>query len=259
MPWRQLKFSHVSLGVLLFTMVQLAGCGHMVGSGVSVNRIEQVEPFKRLIVSGQMTVDVEVGSDYQVILSGDDNVVAATDRFIDGDALRLRAPKGIVKADQLHITVVTPDLASITAAVTEDIVINVSGKPLDEVSVRLSGVGRLDINGLVAKRVQSQMDGTGQLRIDGVAEHLDFRLSGVGKAEFSALCLKSARVKVHGMGRVTVNTSEYLDAAVKGLGKITYLGDPSLSRDVTGGGKIEPGEDYSLKSSRCASSAFTEI
>ena len=41
------------------------------------------------------------------------------------------------------------------------------------------------------------------------------------------------------MGTVVVNADEFLDATVRGLGKISYVGDPSIQRDVKGGGRVE--------------------
>jgi hypothetical protein len=55
--------------------------------------------------------------------------------------------------------------------------------------------------------------------------------------------LEIGDVEVHGMGTVVVNADEFLDATVCGLGKISYVGDPSIYRDVKGGGKVETRDD----------------
>lgn len=216
------------------------GCSHVRGSGYPIEEPRSVTPFTELVVSGHMILHLTIGGTYAVSVYGDDNVVAATDVIVDGSALRIQAPKGIVQKQPLEVTVVTPDLKRISAALTEDVTINVAGNPLNDVDVGLSGVGRLRVHGLVAKKITSEVDGTGTLAIVGSAEDLDFQLSGMGKGEFQELCLKSAQVRVYGMGKVIVNASESLDATVKGVGKVQYIGSPDLKRKVSGGGKIEP-------------------
>ncbi|MBN2526049.1 MAG: DUF2807 domain-containing protein [Deltaproteobacteria bacterium] len=223
--------------------ILIVSCSHAVGSGIRSQETRTVAPFEQIIVSGKMNITLQVGANYEVLLSGDDNVVDAVKVRVINNALRIQAPKASIQKQQLQVTIVTPRLTGITASLTENISINMSGSPVDELRIRLSGVGRLDINGVQAQSIQSQMDGTGKLTIEGRANHLNFRISGLGQGNFSHLCLRTASIRVNGMGKVTINAAENLEATVKGLGKVAYFGDPSLQRDVTGGGKIEPIEN----------------
>ncbi len=220
-----------------------AGCAHAVGSGIEGTSPRAVEPFSRLIVSGRMVVNLEIGYNNNVSISGDDNLISRVKVVNDRGTLRIQAPKGTIQKRDLEVTVMTRQLSSIAAALTENVIVNVSGKPLDAIDVRLSGVGNLVVNELNATSIRARMDGTGVLRVSGGARELNFRMSGLGTADFERLCTHTADVEVHGMGTVVVNADEFLDATVRGLGKISYVGDPSIHRDVKGGGKVEARDD----------------
>ena len=47
-----------------------------------------------------------------------------------------------------------------------------------------------------------------------------------------------AAVTIYGSGEAQVNATETLDASIAGAGSITYLGDPEVSRRITGSGEI---------------------
>jgi hypothetical protein len=237
-------FSNLFIGALfLGIFVWGAGCAHTVGSGIEGTSRRPVEPFSQLIVSGHMVVNLEIGDENKVSISGDDNLVSRVKVVNDRGTLRIQAPKGTIQKRDLEVTVITHQLSGIVASLTENAIINVSGKSLDAIDVRLSGVGNLVVNELNATSIRAQMDGTGILRVSGSARKLDFRMSGLGTADFERLCTHTADVKVHGMGKVVVTVDEFLDATIRGLGRISYVGDPSLYRDVKGGGKVEARDD----------------
>ena len=138
---------------------------------------------------------------WEVILTGGDPLALSPRRL--ADVVRAIASVGHVKTVRFHtrVPVAAPDL------VTDEL--------------ELSGAGAI------------------KAEFAGTARRQRITLSGAGAFRGANLVGDSVRVSVSGAGKASVNATRVLDVAISGAGSVDYVGDPKVTRDISGVGTIK--------------------
>ena len=166
------------------------------------------EDFDAISVSGVYEVEVEVGKDYSISLTGpayemDDVKV----EYSDG-RLKLGSKKKSWKKrghrDGIEAKITLPNLND----------------------VQVSGVASGDISGVDADRFELHVSGVAEVDIDGKCDKLEAHVSGVGELDARELKCADADVHLSGVGEVSVYASEYADVSASGVGEVDVYGDP---------------------------------
>lgn len=111
---------------------------------------------------------------------------------------------------------------------------------LPEVSgVRIKGAGKVTYHGFTQGELNIDITGSGDVDLEGKAEHLDAEISGSGELSAYRLTVKAARLRVSGSGDIRTTVTQSVKARVSGSGKIKISGNPpDRDTDVSGSGKI---------------------
>jgi len=174
-------------------------------------RVEESYDFKNftgIIVSGVYEVEIEVGGDYAIDLSGSEKRMKHVEVTKSGDKLYLGTDNSRVQWKGKNNGI----LAKITLPA------------LDEVS--LTGVGSIEANGINAKTFVSDVEGVGSVELSGRCTTLKASVEGVGSLEATRLKCESVDVSVEGVGSAEVYASESVVADVDGVGSIDVIGSP---------------------------------
>jgi hypothetical protein len=109
----------------------------------------------------------------------------------------------------------------------------------DRLSVRLEGATIAEIE-LSTTKLETDLTGTGRLRLRGEArEHVAF-VQGTGTLEAIELQTRNTDVEVVGTGNAEVLVTHKLKARVIGTGAVRYRGEPELATGVVGPGEVAP-------------------
>ena len=208
------------------------------GSGEVISERREQPAFHGIEASGAMTLNVEVGPEVSVTVTGDDNLVSRVQTSVRDGVLRVRSARPAVGDAPLEVEITTPRLTHLGVSLAGNIEMTLEGKPLDELEVKVTGAGKLEIYGVDARDLSAKVSGTGKLVAHGNADELVFSLNGVGAGDFQGLCAKHADLTVNGTGRITAVVADELQADVNGAGSIGYYGDPMVSPEVTGTGRV---------------------
>lgn len=170
-----------------------------------------VAGFDAVDVAGVYEVDVNVGGDaFSVSLSGPPESLAQADVRVENSVLVLDVKDGDTRKgtwkDRHGLTakVSMPSLRAFEASGVVDG--TVEGVNSDSMSIRLSGVGDLDVKGKCGA--------------------LTAALSGVGDLDAENLECKTATVDVSGAGKASVYATDKVAATVGGVGSIVVYGAP---------------------------------
>lgn len=167
--------------------------------------------FDRISVGGVFELDVTVGGDYAVTLSGKEADLARTTAVVEGGRLTLdtadRDETGKRKLIKHGVTarIVLPALTAIDAA----------------------GVVDGEVSGINAENFDASVSGVGELKLQGECVTLDADVSGVGELDAEDLECRNVTVDVSGVGSATVYASQSVDAEIAGIGKIRVEGSPA--------------------------------
>jgi len=165
--------------------------------------------FDRIEIAGVYEMDVRVGPDFSVELSGPEyemERVAASvrDGVLELDMKDRRGRRHRGKRDGVEARITLPLLRELdVSGVVDGVVSDVNA---DAFNVNISGVGDVELTGEC---------GT-----------LDARLSGVGDLDAEGLECNNVNVRVSGVGDADVYARDSVDARVSGMGDIDVYGSP---------------------------------
>ncbi len=174
----------------------------------------ELSGFDAITIAGVYELDVRVGSDFSVELSGPAYEMDRVDASVKNGALVLDQRKRI-KGEKKH-----NHRDGVEAVIT---------MPTLTV-VKISGVVDGHISDVDADNFTVKISGVGDLVIDGECGALDANLSGVGDLDARNLECSAADVKVSGVGSAVVFASDEVDAKVSGMGDIDVYGSPEKVR-----------------------------
>ncbi len=180
--------------------------------------------FDAITIAGVYELDVRVGPDFSVELSGPAYEMDRVNASVENGALvldqrkRMKGEKNRNNRDGVEAVITLPSLKAVKISGVVDG--HISDVDADDFTVKISGVGDLEI--------------------DGECGALDAHLSGVGDLDARNLECGVADVKVSGVGSAVVFASDEIDAKVSGMGDIDVYGSPekvsknkSMFADIT--------------------------
>lgn len=179
--------------------------------GADVTKTVEVADFDAISITGVFEIDVTVGADYSVAISGKEDDLARTKVSVENGRLILdtanRDENGRRKVIKHGVTakVTLPALNAIDAA----------------------GVVDGDVRGISAESFTADVSGVGDLNLSGSCGVFDADVSGVGELDAEALECRTVTVDVSGVGSAKVFASEAVEAEMAGIGKIEVYGSPA--------------------------------
>ena len=176
----------------------------LANAGETYSKTYELRDFSAIEISGAYELDVEVGDDYSVRLSGPEEEMSRAEVAVRDGALTLGSRKHRGDRDGVLAVVTMP--------------------ALDRLSV--SGVVDADIRGVDAGAFKINLSGVGEVTVDGRCGQLYARVSGVGELDARALKCGSAEVSLSGMGEASVFARDVAKAEISGMGEINVYGSP---------------------------------
>ena len=124
-----------------------------------------------------------------------------------------------------------------TIATSRRIVYRLTVATLDSIAV--SGAGDATASNLRAGRLTVKISGAGQMTLAGTVDSQAVTISGTGDYNGEDLQSATTKVTVDAAGKAVLRVSDRLDATVSGVGSVEYIGDPHVTRDISGIGSVK--------------------
>jgi hypothetical protein len=176
-----------------------------------VTRTFDLTGFDRIDVAGVYELEVTVGPDFSVEMSGPEEEMNRVETSIEDGVLTLgqrkreRGERRLRRRDGVEARITMPALHG----------------------VDVSGVVEADFTGIVSDEFSVDLSGVGELDLDGECGALTARVSGVGELDAEGLECKSAMVRVSGVGEAAVYATDAVEAHISGMGEIDIYGSPA--------------------------------
>lgn len=175
-----------------------------------VSQTYELSDFDKIDVAGVYELEVTVGPEYSVVISGPSEEMERVQAKVEGGALVLDQAKQKRGLGALH---------------HEGVSAKVSLPALSALDI--SGVVDGEVEGIEAQAFAVNLSGVGDVDLAGSCTDLTARVSGVGDLDAKELECKTARVNVSGVGDAKVFASESVDANISGMGDIEVYGSPA--------------------------------
>jgi Putative auto-transporter adhesin, head GIN domain len=231
----------VKSAMALFTLL-LGGCAggpgnNIQGSGKVTTESRNVSGFDEVSLSGTGNLTITRTGTESLTIEAEDNIIP----YLKTDVANNRLTIGT--KDNVSIQPTRPISYNLTVKDLSALDLSGSGKinasDISNLSqVTLSGSGNMDASGISSDKLIAQISGSGQMRAAGKAGSQDVRISGSGSYQADNLESKEARLEVSGSGHSTINVSDKLDVKISGSGSVEYIGNPTVTQDVSGSGRL---------------------
>ena len=197
------------------------GCfkDRVVGSGtiVTENRIMNGD-FKEIRIECSANILVKQGDSIRVSVKDYANIIPYLQTKIVGNALVIDYDKNAwISNSAGEVTVTLPKLTNVELTGSGDVG-TIGNFRFDDLSLIISG--------------------SGNFSFAGVCKNLNAKVSGSGDIRAFDLPTEVANVRISGSGNMQLNVSRTLDATISGSGDIIYKGNPSVSTNITGSGRV---------------------
>lgn len=194
------------------------GCKH--GSGKIVRQEREVEPFHAVVIDGAFTVEITGGSEFGLVVSGEDNLLEHIETRVADGRLQISANGSYCSTHAMVIQLTTKMLDQISADGATDITADLHDLQLTDMSVALNG--------------------TCTMRSRGSAAQLHVHLQGT--AELDATEFKSTIVNVTARDATVAKLSvaQILKGVSSDASAIYYLGTPQLEVDIQDVSEVSP-------------------
>jgi hypothetical protein len=233
----------VVVTLLAATVFGFSSCRKVIGEGPLVTELRPVGSFTGISSEMSGRVNFTVGPDCKVELTAQGNILDVLQTNVVNGVLHIDFKNGVrVKAHEdmtIRVTAPAADYFRLSGSgdmdVQGDIVAN-------NLQLKLSGSGNIDMQkAIIAGKIDAEMSGSGNISImSGSAINEDLAISGSGKINMGGVAAQNAITHTSGSGDMRVMVSEKLDARISGSGSVYYRGNPIISMQVSGSGRVAP-------------------
>lgn len=188
------------------------------GSGNVVTETRSVSGFDGITITGAGKILIDQNGSEALSVTADDNLMQhITTEVRDGKLVIGFTPRVVFG----RVTALT---------------FNVSAKQMN--SIQLDGAAVVEGKNIAAENFSAKLNGAGAITLAGKVTAQEALLDGVGSYNAAELASQRAQVTQNGTGRAVVRVSDKLDAVISGVGSIEYIGNPQVTKTVSGLGVV---------------------
>ena len=230
---------------LLAVLVAAAACQAgpikmLTGSGTLRSEARPVSAFDEVELAGVGALTITQGPRESLTVEAEDNLLPQIRTEVRGRRLVIEPDGGPTVAlrptKPIKYTVTVRDLTAVKLSGAGSVAIpSLTTASLD---VRMSGAGDVSLDGLTASELVVSLSGLGDATVSGTVTRQEVTMSGLGSYQAEHLESQEARITKSGAGNATVRVSSTLNVKSSGAGTVEYIGDPTVSQDVSGAGRV---------------------
>ena len=208
----------VVIVVALVAGLFLSACGAGVrGSGNVTSESRDVSDFDEVVLEGVGNLTIRQTGSESLTIEAEDNLLPEISTEVEGNRLTIETEYDMPAATQpINYELTVRDLSALELPVAANV--DASDISTDSLDVTISGAG--------------------DMKIAGEADSQDIEISGTGVYQAEDLESEEAEIDISGSGEAVVRVSDHLHVEVSGSGSVEYIGNPTVSRDITGAAEV---------------------
>ncbi len=207
-----------------------------------IKETRQVRDFNRVSFGVAGNLYINIGPEFRLVIEGDKRILSEIETEVNGGKL-------VIKNDDWHFNFGDSERVTVNLTMPEITGLGVSGSGVaeimdriesDELSLSVSGSGKLIGTGISADELKCSISGSGDiiLRGEGSVDNGDISISGSGGYEGESTEIDHLKVGVSGSGSCDCKAGDSLEASISGSGNVTYSGRPRVNARVSGSGHV---------------------
>jgi len=193
--------------------------------------------FKGVLLRGQAEVNIFQSEDVRISVTIDSNLQEYIQTDIINGVLEINTrTSDKLKPKVNRIDIYSPNFSYLALSGSGNILFpdKINGETL---RLDISGDGRIT-GELEYSNLTANISGKGKIILTGKSQSVYFGLSGSGNFECEELEINDAIVEISGAGGARINVINSLHGIISGVGNIKYRGNPTITFDKSGIGRI---------------------
>lgn len=229
----------VAIAALLFTSCERDYFDVVKGHGPIVSENRFTASYEEVALAIPADVYIVQGEDEGITIEAQDNVLDVIETEVRHGELKLKFEDGVIvkRFDPIKVYITTEDLSQITVSGSGN-VYNDSPIVTNELRVRISGSGNVDLHDIDTPVMDAKISGSGKVYLEGITADLYLQISGSGDIYAFNLLTETADVTISGSGKTEVTVAHYLNAQISGSGDVYYRGHPDIDSRISGSGGL---------------------
>lgn len=207
------------------------------GEGNVITQEIILPDFKGVRLETSACVYITQGSEFEVIVKGQKNIIDELERDVKDDRWDIEFDDCVRDHEDLIIYITMPEI--------DYLAISGSGKiygentfDVENLDLNISGSGDMDIAVDNANDMESKISGSGKITLEGNTEKAILKISGSGDYRAFDLQTNKTYVDISGSGDAEVWVLDFLEIDISGSGDVYYKGSPDLDIDISGSGRV---------------------
>ncbi len=224
--------------VFLIALALPSSALDILGSGRLRTEARQVSGFQAVEMDAVGYLRISQGKAWSLRITLDDNLQEFYEARVSAGVLHLGFRPGatVRNPTRLVVDLTLPALErlSLSGACEAEIEGGFAGPSLE---LGISGAGRI-AGRLEYRNLALGLSGSGRLVLTGSAGELSVKASGAGDIDTAGLRALRVKAELSGAVRLVVRAAESLDLAASGASDVVYLGDPRVSKKLSGTSRL---------------------
>lgn len=229
----------ILLATVLFSSCEKDWVDVVRGSGPVVSEDRTTPSFHQISLNIPADVYISQGLDEGITIEAQDNVLDVIDTRVRNNELDLKFENGVVvkRFEPIKVYITTANLSEIRISGSGD-VYNDTPIVTDELNIRISGSGFVDLKNIDTHILDARISGSGKVYLSGICDDEILRISGSGNIHTFGLISETADINISGSGKTEITALDYLHAEISGSGNVYYKGHPTVESHISGSGGI---------------------
>lgn len=202
--------------------------------------------FNTVSISGVGNLYISQGDTAKFTVEADPKLMPLINVYVQDQILYLNLNNASENSEAtINYYLTVKDLQKVLSYVSSSIVIKDEFKTNTFELDMLGGFGDATLN-LSVNQFFAKIQGAGKITATGSAVDQNLTIQGVGEFHGKGLTGDTAEVNISGSGLAQLNVQKSIDVTLSGDAVVQYCGSPTLTKNISGNGRINP-----MSSSEC--------
>jgi len=224
--------------------LDLEGGGTVRGSGNVVSEERSISGVKRVNLTNQGDLIIEIGDEEKLVIEAEDNLQEYLVADMRGGELVLSTKNftNLRPTEPIRYLLTVKQLEGLQVTSSGDI--RAPELRADDFKVKVSSSGEINIEALYTDSLEVDISSSGDVIIeDGEAQDQDISISSSGSYKAEQVMSRTARVRISSSGSARIWVTDELDVNISSSGNVYYRGDPHADvRKSSSGDAIKSGD-----------------
>jgi Putative auto-transporter adhesin, head GIN domain/SnoaL-like polyketide cyclase len=198
--------------------------------------VRDVSDFQEVSLEGVGTLIIEQGETESLTIEAEPKVLERIETEVQSGKLTIRPDRSFETSEPITYFLTVKQLTGIELAGAGRV--EAAQLSSDDFRIDGSGAGAVSIDSLTANTLAVTTAGNVQAQLAGTVDSQTVVVSDAATYSAADLASRIATVTASGASQVIVNVTESLDARVSGAARVEYIGDPAVTEDVSGAGRV---------------------